>query len=131
MHTTSGLDDDKSPIDKSPIVSPLLTRAEAAEYLRCSPRHIDNLRTAGELQATLSGSRVYYQKSVLDDYIRRQTEPANGRAGIDNELSTTEPDSHTPESRGRLAQNQDRDPQQDGSDSDERDRTRQLPRDAA
>jgi len=124
MNAHAPVDDSNTPLD-----SPLLSRAEAAKYLRCSERHIDNLRKRGELLATLNGSRVQYQKSVLDDYIRRHTEAAKGPSEKDSDLKSTKSNSQNPESRGPHAQDQDQ--ERDGSESDERDRTRQPPRDAA
>jgi hypothetical protein len=126
MNTTPRIGDGDSPIN-----SPLLTRVEAAAYLRRSVRHIDNLRKRGELQATLDGSCVCYLKSVLDDYIRRHTESAKGPADKDSELNTAKPNPQSPESGGRHAQDKDRDQERDGSEPDERYRTRHPPRDAA
>ena len=56
--------------------SPLLTPADAAEYLAIKPRTLKELRRRGEVPATKVGASVRYRLSVLDRYIERRTEEA-------------------------------------------------------
>lgn len=54
----------------------LLTRKEAAQFLRISLRKLDSLASSGELPYSKIGSglrsRVVYDKTDLEQYVRRQ-----------------------------------------------------------
>jgi len=53
--------------------SDLLTRQEAAKYLKVSLRTIDNLRSDGALKSVrVRMGRVFLTKTELDEYIDRQ-----------------------------------------------------------
>ena len=54
--------------------SPLLTRQEAADFLRITTRTLDELRKRSEIDATTIARRVLYRRETLDRYIERQTE---------------------------------------------------------
>lgn len=51
----------------------LLTRAEAAEFLSTTERHIKALQYRRELLATKVGHLVRYDVNVLEDYIATNT----------------------------------------------------------
>jgi hypothetical protein len=53
----------------SEIESPLLTEAEAAKYLRISPRTLWTLRKEQKVIATLVGRKVFYRQANLDRFI--------------------------------------------------------------
>jgi excisionase family DNA binding protein len=59
--------------DRTPS-SPLLTRQEAARYLRISKRTLDTAEAEGELRAIRVRGRVLYHRDALDAYIRRCAE---------------------------------------------------------
>lgn len=46
------------------------TKAEAAEQLSISVRHLDELRQAGLINARIDGSRVYFDHSELVSYAK-------------------------------------------------------------
>jgi excisionase family DNA binding protein len=46
-----------------------LTMEEAAEYLRCKPQRIYDLRSSGRLSRTGDGSRVLVDRVELDEYL--------------------------------------------------------------
>lgn len=50
------------------VKSPLLTRAEAAEYLRLSTSMLDKLSRQGKIPRTLMGTRVLYSVEDLQTY---------------------------------------------------------------
>jgi excisionase family DNA binding protein len=53
--------------------SPILTKREASEYLRCTERHIDRLRQAGRLQTVkLAGSTkaVRFRREAVEALAR-------------------------------------------------------------
>lgn len=49
-------------------VRPIMTREEAADYLRVSVRFLTNLVTARKVRPMRSGRRVTFMKSELDRY---------------------------------------------------------------
>lgn len=52
----------------------LLTRDEAADYLRISTRTLDDMEEAGEIQAVRIRGRVLYHRETLEAYIQSQSE---------------------------------------------------------
>lgn len=48
----------------------LLTRAEAAEHLRCRPEYITELTQSGRLYSIRIGKRVLVPRAALEAYIR-------------------------------------------------------------
>jgi excisionase family DNA binding protein len=52
------------------VQSPLLTRDEAAEYLRCSIGTVDNLTAVKKLAACRIQRRIFYQFEELQRFIR-------------------------------------------------------------
>ena len=53
-----------------------LTTIEAAEQLRISPRTLNNARSTGTgivINFHKIGSRIFYEKSDVDNYIKRHT----------------------------------------------------------
>ena len=52
------------------IASPYFTIPEAAGYMRCGRRRIDNLLSAGHLTRVKDGSRTLVLRAELDDYLR-------------------------------------------------------------
>lgn len=61
---------------EQPSDSQLLTREEAADYLRISVRTLDDMEEAGEIQAVRIRGRVLYHRETLDAYIQRQSRSA-------------------------------------------------------
>lgn len=55
--------------------SPLLTKPEAADYLRISIRKLDYLVAAGDIAPTRIDGRVLFSRSELDRYIVSRTAP--------------------------------------------------------
>mgnify|MGYP006271681975 FL=1 len=53
-----------------PPETPLLTRDEAADYLRISTRTLDAAEAEGEIRAIRIRGRVLYHRDALDAYIR-------------------------------------------------------------
>lgn len=47
-----------------------LTVAEAAEYMRCAPQRIYDLRSQGKLRHAKDGSRLLFRREWLDDYLQ-------------------------------------------------------------
>lgn len=62
-----------SPPDKPPVASPLLTRKEAADYLRISIATFERLHIEG---FRIGGRRVFYTKEMLDAWIDARTPKA-------------------------------------------------------
>jgi excisionase family DNA binding protein len=54
--------------------SPLLTREEAAEYLRVSVRTLDAAATEDEIRPIRVRGRVLYHREALDAFIRSRVE---------------------------------------------------------
>lgn len=50
----------------------LLTREEAADYLRISIRTLDDMEEAGEIQAVRIRGRVLYHRETLDAFVQNQ-----------------------------------------------------------
>lgn len=50
-------------------VSPYLTTAEAADYLRASKQRVHDLTSQGRLRACKDGSRNLYRRDDLDAYL--------------------------------------------------------------
>lgn len=48
----------------------LLTREEAATYLKCHPKTIDYRRKKGQLKAYKNGRKVYFKKRELDEALK-------------------------------------------------------------
>lgn len=54
-------------------MSNLLTRQEAAKYLRISPRTVDRLIAERQLPvARIGGRRLVFPQDVLDKYVQQQ-----------------------------------------------------------
>ena len=60
------------------VASPLLTRTEAAQYLRVSTDHVDRERIAGRLAfiQLKPNAKVFFRQSDLDAYLARAVHPA-------------------------------------------------------
>lgn len=54
---------------QAPDVDPWFNVEEAAEYLRCKPQRIYDLRSQGRLVGGLDGTRVLFRRSTLDAYL--------------------------------------------------------------
>lgn len=50
----------------------LLTRNEAAEFLRLSPRKVDQLAASGELPKVKIGTSVRFCRDDLEDFVRHR-----------------------------------------------------------
>lgn len=50
----------------------LLTKSEAAEFLRLSVSSLDKLRDAGEIPFVKLGKKVFFKRDALADYVDRQ-----------------------------------------------------------
>jgi excisionase family DNA binding protein len=57
--------------------SPYLSVEEAAEYLRCSPQRIYDLRSSRRLTRGGDGSRALVLRSELDELVARELPPAS------------------------------------------------------
>lgn len=53
------------------VAAGVLTRPEAAEFLRVHPRHVDAMIRRGELPAVRIGRRVLVPKNALIDVLER------------------------------------------------------------
>lgn len=49
--------------------SPLMTIAEAAEYLRCKRQRVDDLLSSGRLTRHKDGSRTLVSRAELEEYV--------------------------------------------------------------
>jgi excisionase family DNA binding protein len=58
--------------DQPPPVSPYLSVAEAADYIRAKPQRIYDLLSAGRLERYKDGSRVLVSRAELDAYLERR-----------------------------------------------------------
>ena len=56
---------------RAPTIPCLMTVAEAAEYLRCKPQRIYDLRSSGRLSGTKDGARVLIARDDLEAYVAR------------------------------------------------------------
>jgi len=52
-----------------------LTTAEAADYLRVTPRTMQNYRDQGIISFSQIGSKIYYKTSDLEDYLQSHYVP--------------------------------------------------------
>jgi len=50
----------------------LLTKREAAEFLRLSVSSLDKLRDSGAIPFVKLGKKVFFKKAALIDYVERQ-----------------------------------------------------------
>lgn len=46
-----------------------MTVPEAADYLRCSPKHVYEITAQGKLAGVKDGSRNLYRRSAIDAYL--------------------------------------------------------------
>lgn len=66
-------------VQRNPDESPLMSRVEAARYLRVSTRTLHDLTVGGSIQVVrLSDRRIAYLRKDLDQYIERSR---SGRPG--------------------------------------------------
>lgn len=69
--------------------SPLLSPAEAAEYLRTSEYRVRRLAQRGDLARVKDGGHVWFTTADLDEYLRRK------RVTAANPYSTSRPKRRT------------------------------------
>lgn len=55
------------------VQSPLLSKAEAALILRCSPAHVRDLAARGDLVGLKVAGRWRFRREHIDDYLDRVT----------------------------------------------------------
>jgi excisionase family DNA binding protein len=53
----------------TPTFRPVMTKVEAADYLRVSPRTLTNLLAARRLRAARIGRRVLFKRAELDRFV--------------------------------------------------------------
>ncbi|MEH3036173.1 MAG: helix-turn-helix domain-containing protein [Sphingomonas adhaesiva] len=78
LRTICGDDGSRHEVPEDQIASPLYTTPEAAAYLRCSREWLEKQRVYPTTRTSSPafsrvGRKVFYQKSELDAFIRRNT----------------------------------------------------------
>lgn len=63
-------------------VSPFMTVAEAAEYLRCKRQRVDDLLSSGRLTRHKDGSRTLVSRAELDAYLLPNGSRSSTRSGV-------------------------------------------------
>lgn len=67
-------------------VSPWMTTAEAADYLRCSKQRVFDLTSAGALHVHKDGARNLYRRSDVDAYLAGDRGPDQVAIGAHADL---------------------------------------------